>query len=467
MALSGIAPTEFPRYGQNMATAAKAYSQWLDNPAAADQSGVGFLIRDARKYGFDSEGFGATEVSSKEVTNIQKTFLRALHESAGRDSWSKMADAFKAVLSLPGKFTSKAGAVLDMTDRMHKVAAGYTLAEQAMRRAGLTEPGVAQKVGGAEKWFAENIKTREDALRWASRRVNRAFPMPDRIGLYPRYASDTAGVVNPYMTYMSEVLRTSAQAPGTVREDPRMLFSLAAWGTVAAGMYGIYSAANPVDKKLIEQERKTRKEYSGTYEPAVIPFWFTASNGRPIMANMTPMFDITRYLSGDPTMNVAERVVGNTILAFTDRGILEPFVRDGLATVDPRWESHERKKKIWQAGWGEAANRFLMDSGVLPKLPGKLWKAYNSTNPVPLNLNSSRQAQPWEIPLMQSMGLPVLPQQNPLAKTMQMRMGMQQVPRDVRSRMMEPNGMQTGPIPTQDSAGEDIRSIMDLRMPKK
>jgi len=464
MVLSGIAPTEFPRYGQNMEWAARALLDFRKNPIAEaqyakPQEGVGnlsFMVREARHYGFDAEGFGTTEVSRREISNIQETFLRAVAKDGGIDQWAGLIRGFKAVIGLPGSFTSKAGAVLDLTDRLHKMAAGFTLAEQALKRA-----------KNGEKGFVGVIRTRQDALRWAARRVNKAFPMPDRTGLYPRYAADTAGVVNPYITYIGEVIRTSAQAPSTIIEDPRVMLSIGAWGMTTAGMYAIYKNANPVDSKLIEEERKTRREYSGTYEPTVVPMMFTASNGRPILANATPFFDITRYLAGDRTMSVAERVVGNAILGFTDRGILGPLVEDGLATIDPRWEKYEKRKKIWQAGWEEAANRLLMDSGVLPKYPGKVWRSWNKTNPVPFNPYSPKQQQPWEIPAMQAAGLPILDQQAPLSHALQPKMQMGQVRRDIQGRLMEPEGFQTGPIPSQDSVGEDFQSIFDVRMRQK
>lgn len=454
MALAGVSPAEFPRYGQHMVTAAKALSAFGKNPLGDGQAQ---WIREARRVGFDAEGFGSADVYRGEISNLQKTFLRAVADANGGTSgWDPLLRGFEAIAKAPGNFTQKFGAVLDLTDRVHKIAAGYTLAEQAMRRAGRGERGFA---GMAQ----------EDAMRWAARRVNSAFPMPDRSGLWPKYASDAAGSVNPYSMFMTEYIRTHLTTPGRIAEDPRIGISLAAWGTVLAGMYGIYGAVNPVDKKLIEEEQKTRTQRAGTYEPATIPLAFTAQNGRPILADATPMFEALKYLSGDPTLSVAERVTGNAVINLTDRGLTGGIVQDAMGTVDPRWERHERKRRLWDTGAGAALDYLLMDSGLVPKLPGKLYRQWASTQPVPLNPYSPMQQQPGEISLMRSVGLPVLPQVLPTSKPLGMKVQQGQMKKDVRERVLEPDRFsRPGPFSgIGKDTGEDLQRIIQERTRQK
>jgi hypothetical protein len=234
-----------------------------------------------------------------------------------------------------------------------------------------------------------------------------------------------------------------------------------------AGFYGIYQAANPVDAKLIEEEKKRRRPSQSAYEPMVIGLPYLASNDRPVLYNFTPMFEVTKYLAGDPTLGVAERVVGNALINFTNRGVLGDATQDYMATLDPRWEQHERKKKVWESGWAAAADKFLGDSGLVWKLPTKMYRQYRSTQPQPFNPYSTNQQQPLGVVAPQMAGLPVLPQQNPLAPTMQMHSQMSRIPQDIRSRLLEPEGFQRGPVNSQNPVGEDIQSIFQYRMPKK
>lgn len=453
MAMAGVSPAEFPRYGMNMWKALRAATDYNANPLAQD--GLAYFVRDARRVGFDAEGFGSADVYRGEVSDLQKTFLKAAQKAhVGSHPWAGLIDGFEAVIKQPGKFTHKVGAVLDMTDRMHKMAAGYTLAEQALRRA-----------RNGEKGFAGVINTREDAMRWAARRVNDAYPMPDRIGLYPKYMSDAAGAVNPYSTFLTESIRTHLSTPARIAEDPRIAVSMAAWGVVLAGVYKTYEAANPVDKKLIEEERKTRVQGGMTYEPATVPLAFTSSNGRPILADATPMFETMKYLNGEPTLSVVSRVTGNAALNLTDRGILGDAVQAGMERIDPRWEKHERKRRLWDTGAGAAVDWVLMDSGLVPKLPGKLYRQWASTQPIPLNPYSPMQQQPPEIAAMRAAGLPILPQVNPTARALMPKIQQGQMKSDLRGRLMEPEGYsRPGPFSgVGKDTGEDIQRIIEER----
>jgi hypothetical protein len=452
--MSGVPPHELLNFGASFARAAKGLYDRYHGPMKGlleeahlapepltEEGAYRAEIYAARRLGVDAPGWAATELTASANNALMRSMLKAAMETKSANVWGAMTDVFRVAHQSSLDLKARVGVAFDLTDRINRIASWQTLWRMNVK------DGMGQ----------------EEAMRAAARDVLASFPMPDRVGPLVHQVRSIAGWLSPYVTYSAEYLRIYGNLPGRILTNPRISNNLIAYGMLVAGILSTLQAHHPVEAKLIEEADNNLPKSTKQFRPCRMWAPFTDSDGKPVLMDLAPMFEVCRYIGGPEDMGMPERIFGNAILQFSSRGAAGEWAKQGLSAMDPRWQQWERDRRKWETGMGSFIDWAWQDFGVAPKFIPRAYDDIRSTGALG-ELPMTQQPQTPFLAGGRTIGLPFIRRPSPLAVPMEMRGEMNSLGKDVRDRAKLPDSYPGGMIggrPGLDAKLQDINTLIE------